>query len=111
MTIEVIGLYQKHILNVEEYPFPLDISQNSLSELAEYLHSHFNTLHMCYLLVHAAMIICLLYQEKKGNIPVQRQKHMKTKLVFLRSLTIFIILVILTKDNLSLLEALYLHYK
>ena len=67
--IEVLGFTQEQIFEyIDKFPFSSDISDTFRDKLRQYLHSHLNILHICYLPVHTAMI-CFLYQEKEGDIP------------------------------------------
>ncbi len=60
--IEVLGFSRRQISNyINEYTFK---AGHSRAELEDYLESHINILHMCYLPVHVAMI-CYIYNECK----------------------------------------------
>ena len=87
--IEVLGFNQEQIFDyLNMFPFSSDISDFTRSKLREYLHSHPNILHMCYLPVHAAMI-CFLYEEDNGDIPPTQTKIYEefTRCVILRMQT------------------------
>ena len=63
--IEVLGFSKDQILNyVKEY----FNSGNDAQELQNYLRSHINIFHMCYLPVHAAMI-CFIYSRPGATVP------------------------------------------
>ena len=63
--IEVLGFSKDQILNyVKEY----FNSGNDAQELQDYLRSHINIFHMCYLPVHAAMI-CFIYSRPGATVP------------------------------------------
>ncbi len=60
--IEVLGFSRRRISSyINEYTFK---AGHSGAELEDYLESHINILHMCYLPVHVAMI-CYIYNECK----------------------------------------------
>ena len=87
--IEVLGFNEQQIFAyLDMFPFSSDIFNLSRSKLIEYIHSHLNILHMCYLPVHAAMI-CFLYKESNGNIPPTQTKIYEefTRCIILRMLT------------------------
>ena len=64
--IEVLGFSKKHITNyIHKYPFQREYEPD---KLLQYLYSHVNVLHLCYLPMHAAMI-CYLYSQLGKEIP------------------------------------------
>ncbi len=72
--IEVLGFSRESILEyVDSYFFQNEYSMQKAGELKDYLRSHVNLLHMCYLPVHAAMI-CFIYQQPIEDIPVTETK-------------------------------------
>ena len=98
--IEVFGFNREQVLEyIDCFPFGSHCSDSDKSntsstypvQLKEYLHSHPNIFHMCYLPVLAAMI-CFLFKSKGGNIPITRTKIYEE---FVRS----IILRHLTRSN------------
>lgn len=64
--VEVIGFLREQIYDyVEKYPF----SNETKSEgLHQYLDSHPNVYHMCYLPIHVAMV-CFLYDNLESDLP------------------------------------------
>ncbi len=72
--IEVLGFSRESIFKyVDSYFFQNEHSMLKAGELKDYLRSHVNLLHMCYLPVHAAMI-CFIYQQPIEDIPVTETK-------------------------------------
>ena len=80
--IEVLGFNREQVLEyIDCFPFSSHCSDSDKSitsstypvQLKEYLHSHPNIFHMCYLPVLAAMI-CFLFKSKGGHIPITRTK-------------------------------------
>ena len=71
--IEVLGFTRENIDRyINNYPFGDD--SNMASKLMAHLKLHTNTLHMCYLPVHASMV-CYLYMNLEDEIP-----HTETKM-------------------------------
>ena len=71
--IEVLGFTRGNIDRyINNYPFGDDA--NMASKLMAHLKLHTNTLHMCYLPVHASMV-CFLYMNHEDEIP-----HTETKM-------------------------------
>ena len=71
--IEVLGFTRENIDRyINNYPFGDDA--NMASKLMAHLKLHTNTLHMCYLPVHASMV-CYLYMNLEDEIP-----HTETKM-------------------------------
>ena len=64
-VIEVLGFKREQIHEYFDY-YPFSISSKS-EDLKNYLSSHPNILHMCYLPIHAAMVAFLF--EKTGRVP------------------------------------------
>ncbi len=72
--IEVLGFSRESIFKyVDSYFLQNEHSKQKAGELKDYLRSHVNLLHMCYLPVHAAMI-CFIYQQPIEDIPVTETK-------------------------------------
>ncbi len=72
--IEVLGFSRESIFKyVDSYFLQNEHSMQKAGELKDYLSSHVNLLHMCYLPVHAAMI-CFIYQQPIEDIPVTETK-------------------------------------
>ncbi len=72
--IEVLGFSKESIFKyVDSYFLQNEHSMQKAGELKDYLRSHVNLLHMCYLPVHAAMI-CFIYQQPIEDIPVTETK-------------------------------------
>ncbi len=72
--IEVLGFSKESIFKyVDSYFLQNEHSKQKAGELKDYLRSHVNLLHMCYLPVHAAMI-CFIYQQPIEDIPVTETK-------------------------------------
>ncbi len=72
--IEVLGFSRESIFEyVDSYFLQNEHSMQKADELKDYLRSHVNLLHMCYLPVHAAMI-CFIYQQPIEDIPVTETK-------------------------------------
>ncbi len=72
--IEVLGFSRESIFKyVDSYFLQNEHSMQKEGELKDYLRSHVNLLHMCYLPVHAAMI-CFIYQQPIEDIPVTETK-------------------------------------
>ena len=95
--IEVLGFTRVQVLEyVDCFPFGSHCSDSDKSntsstypvQLKEYLHSHPNIFHMCYLPVLAAMI-CYLFKSKGGHIPKTRTKIYEefARCIILRHLT------------------------
>ena len=95
--IEVLGFTRVQVLEyVDCFPFGSHCSDSDKSntsstypvQLKEYLHSHPNIFHMCYLPVLAAMI-CFLFKSKGGHIPITRTKIYEefVRCIILRHLT------------------------
>ena len=95
--IEVLGFTREQVLEyIDCFPFGSHCSDSDKSntsstypvELKEYLHSHPNIFHMCYLPVLAAMI-CFLFKSKGGHIPITRTKIYEefVRCIILRHLT------------------------
>ncbi len=87
--IEVIGFNYDQIFHfISNYPFEMSASMNSIvSKIRSHFDLHPNLLHMCYLPVHAAMI-CYLFQDFQGTLPVTKTEvyFEFTKSLVLRSL-------------------------
>ena len=95
--IEVLGFTREQVLEyIDCFPFGSHCSDSDKSitsstypvQLKEYLHSHPNIFHMCYLPVLAAMI-CFLFKSKGGHIPITRTKIYEefVRCIILRHLT------------------------
>ena len=95
--IEVLGFTREQVLEyIDCFPFGSHCSDSDKSntsstypvQLKEYLHSHPNIFHMCYLPVLAAMI-CFLFKSKGGHIPKTRTKIYEefVRCIILRHLT------------------------
>ena len=95
--IEVLGFTREQVLEyIDCFPFGSHCSDSDKSntsstypvQLKEYLHSHPNIFHMCYLPVVAAMI-CFLFKSKGGHIPITRTKIYEefARCIILRHLT------------------------
>ena len=95
--IEVLGFTREQVLEyIDCFPFGSHCSDSDKSntsstypvQLKEYLHSHPNIFHMCYLPVLAAMI-CFLFKSKDGHIPITRTKIYEEfiRCIILRHLT------------------------
>ena len=95
--IEVLGFTREQVLEyIDCFPFGSHCSDSDKSntsstypvQLKEYLHSHPNVFHMCYLPVLAAMI-CFLFKSKGGHIPITRTKIYEefVRCIILRHLT------------------------
>ncbi len=69
--IEVLGFSRKSIFSYIDSYYSPDVQ--TAKKLKNYLLSHVNLLHMCYLPVHAAMI-CFIYQQPIERIPVTETK-------------------------------------
>ena len=97
--IEVLGFTREQVLEyIDCFPFGSHCSDPDKSntsntypvQLKEYLHSHPNVFHMCYLPVLAAMI-CFLFKSKGGHIPITRTKIYEefVRCIILRHLTCY----------------------
>ena len=95
--IEVLGFTREQVLEyIDCFPFGSPCSDSDKSntsslypvKLKEYLYSHPNIFHMCYLPVLAGMI-CFLFKSKGGHIPITRTKIYEefTRCIILRHLT------------------------
>ena len=95
--IEVFGFTREQVLEyIDCFPFGSHCSDSVKSntsstypvQLKEFLHSHPNVFHMCYLPVLAAMI-CFLFKSKGGYIPITRTKIYEefVRSIILRHLT------------------------
>ena len=95
--IEVLGFTREQVLEyIYCFPFGSHCSDSDKSntsstypvQLKEYLRSHPNIFHMCYLPVLAAMI-CFLFKSKGGHIPITRTKIYEefVRCIILRHLT------------------------
>ena len=105
--IEVFGFNRELVLEyIDCFPFGSHCSDPDKSntsstytvKLKEYLHSHPNVFHMCYLPVLAAMV-CFLFKSKGGNIPITRTKIYEE---FVRSIILRHLTAIMVKHNLHL---------
>ena len=95
--IEVLGFTREQVSEyIDCFPFGSHCSDSDKSntsstypvELKEYLHSHSNIFHMCYLPVLAAMV-CFLFKSKGGHIPITQTKIYEefVRCIILRHLT------------------------
>ncbi len=70
----MLGFSRESIFEyVDSYFLQNEHSMQKAGELKDYLRSHVNLLHMCYLPVHAAMI-SFIYQQPIEDIPVTETK-------------------------------------